>query len=46
MTKGKFMETTEITTEIKPMGKGGAICYVPMPWVGKRVSIKMLGESE
>jgi hypothetical protein len=31
MTKGKFMETTEITTEVKPMSKGGAICYVPMP---------------
>jgi putative transposon-encoded protein len=38
MAKGKFMETKEITTEVRPMGNG-AICYVPKTWLGKRVRI-------
>jgi putative transposon-encoded protein len=45
MAKGRFMETNEITTEVRPMGNG-AICYVPKTWLGKRVRIKVIGRGE
>jgi putative transposon-encoded protein len=39
--KPKYMQTEEITTEVRPQGNG-ACAYLPKTWLGKKVKVTVL----